>query len=121
MAKVKSRLKHTGPRHFIREWRKFHGLTLEQLAERIEVTAGALSQLERGQTNYTQPMLEALARELKTSPGALVSWPPDRDPSRGQPSGPKTDLKRLAEEASDEDAQRLMDMARIMLRTGTSG
>lgn len=120
MAKVKSRLKQEGPRHFIREWRKHRDLTLEQLAERIEVTAGALSQLERGQVNYTQPMLEALAVELRTTPGALVSWPPEKD-LVGAVSGTKTPLHKLADEVSPEDAERVLQMARIMLRTGTSG
>ena len=41
---------------------------LERLAERIDVTAGALSQLERGDTGYTQPMLEALVEALSCEP-----------------------------------------------------
>jgi transcriptional regulator with XRE-family HTH domain len=123
MAKVKARFKTGHPRHFIREWRKFRGLTLERLAERIDVTAGAVSQLERGDTNYTQPMLEALADALQTTPGALVSWPPEKDPNlqATMPSGPKSVLRALADEISDADATRVMEMARIMLRTGTSG
>ena len=123
MAKVKARFKSGHPRHFIREWRKFRGLTLERLAERLEVTAGAISQLERGDTNYTQPMLEALAEALQTTPGALVSWPPEKDPNLqpSPPSGPKGGLRKLADEVSEDDAKRIMDMARIMLRTGTGG
>jgi transcriptional regulator with XRE-family HTH domain len=120
MAKVKSRLKETGPRHFIREWRKFRGLTLEQLAERIGVTAGALSQLERGVVNYTEPMLEALAEELQTIPGALISWPPEKDGSKA-PTAVRTPLHKMADEMSPEDAERVVQMARIMLRTGTNG
>ena len=120
MAKVKSRLKQKGPGHFIREWRKHRGLTLEQLGERVGVTAGALSQLERGEVNYTQPMLEALAEELKTTPGSLVSWPPEKDSGRAvQPV--KTPLHELADQVSPEDAERVLQMARIMLKTGTDG
>ena len=120
MAKVKSRLKESGPRHFIRQWRKHRGLTLERLAERVGVTAGALSQLERGEVNYTQPMLEALAEELRTTPGALVSWPPDKAPT-SQPAGPRSDLHKLADEVSPDEAARLIQMAHLMLRTGTDG
>lgn len=72
MAKVRSNPKPQGQRHYIREWRKHRGLTLEQLAERIDVTHGALSQLERGLVNYTQPMLEALAEALNCRAGDLV-------------------------------------------------
>lgn len=117
MAKVKSRLKPDGPRHHIRAWRKHRLLTLERLAERIGVTAGALSQIERGDINYTQPMLEALADALQTTPGALVSWPPDKQP--GIALKPASPLHKLADELSDEDTARLMEMAQILLRTGT--
>lgn len=79
MPKVKPRFKNNEPRHKIRQWRKHRGLTLEQLAERIGVTHGALSQLERGEVNYTQPMLEALADELRCTPGDLVTVDPTQD------------------------------------------
>lgn len=120
MAKVKSRLKPDGPRHFIRQWRKYRGLTLEQLGERIGVTAGALSQLERGDINYTQPMLEALAEELKTSPGALVSWPPERDDAKAVQQV-RSPLHKLADEMSPENAAKLVRMAEIFLKDGTNG
>lgn len=81
MAKVRSNLK-LKRRTFFREWRKHRGLTLEVLAERVGVTAGALSQLERGETNYTQPMLEALANALMCEPADLLI----RDPS--EPESP---------------------------------
>lgn len=80
MGKVRTNFKGGKPRHFIREWRKFRLLTLERLAERIDVTHGALSQLERGETNYTQPMLEALADALQCTPGDLITRPPGADP-----------------------------------------
>jgi transcriptional regulator with XRE-family HTH domain len=51
-------------------------LTIEQLAERVGVTHGAIGQLERGEVNYTQPMLEAISEALMCEPGDLVS----RDP-----------------------------------------
>lgn len=80
MGKVRTNFKGGHPRHFIREWRKHRLLTLERLAERIDVTHGALSQLERGETNYTQPMLEALADALQCTPGDLVTCPPTQEP-----------------------------------------
>ena len=78
MGKVKSNLKTKKPT-FIRAWRKHNKLTLEKLAERIGVTPGALSQLERGEVAYTQPMLEALAPELRCTPADLIMRPPDKD------------------------------------------
>lgn len=78
MSKVRPIPKPSKARHFIRQWRQYRGLTLEQLAERIDVTHGALSQLERGLVNYTQPMLEALAYGLRCTPADLLM----RDPMR---------------------------------------
>lgn len=99
MRKVTSRFKQRGPRHFIREWRKHRGLTLEQLAERVGLTHGAISQLERGETNYTQPTLEAIAEALDCEPADLIMRRPDSptwsiwDEVRGLP---EDEQRRLA-------------------------
>ncbi len=77
MPKVRTRFKKGNPRHFIREWRKFRGHTQEELAEIVGVTDGAISQLERGETGYTQAMLETLAEALNCQPKDLISRPPD--------------------------------------------
>lgn len=61
---------------FIRAWRKFRHLTLDRLSERVGVTIGSLSQLEKGQIGYTQPMLEALADALYCEPADLIMRPP---------------------------------------------
>ena len=79
MPKVRPQQKRRPPRHFIRQWRLFRGLTLEQLAERVGVTHGALSQLERGIINYTQPMLENLAFALQCEPADLIMRDPNSD------------------------------------------
>jgi transcriptional regulator with XRE-family HTH domain len=66
-------------RHFIRQWRKFKDLTQEQLAERIGVTPGTISQVETGRINYTQPLLEKLAEEFGCKPGDLLNVDPTVD------------------------------------------
>jgi len=80
MSKARPVPKPSKPRHFVRQWRKYRMLTIEQLAERIGVTHGAIGQLERGEVNYTQPMLEAIADALMCEPGDLVM----RDPLASQ-------------------------------------
>jgi transcriptional regulator with XRE-family HTH domain len=57
------------PTHFIKAWRKYRDITQERLAERIDATPGAISQLENGKINYTQPMPKAapLAPSLITA------------------------------------------------------
>ena len=79
MAKARPFPKPTQPRHFIRQWRLYRGYTQERLAEMVGVTHGALSQLERGLTNYTQPMLEALAEALQCDPADLIMRDPNSE------------------------------------------
>lgn len=88
MPRLKSLSQSGSPRHFVREWRKHRQLTLEALAGQIGVTHGALSQLERGETAYTQSMLEALADALECTPSDLISRSPDaasNSPAVGSP------------------------------------
>lgn len=66
-------------RTYIREWRKFRDMTLEELAGRLEMTASHFSMLERGQRGYTQETLESVAEALKTTTSALLMRNPERD------------------------------------------
>ena len=75
MAKMKH-IRREHPTHYIRQWRVHRGLSQERLASRLDITKGALSQLERGRTGYTQPMLEGLAVALNCAPADLIM----RDP-----------------------------------------
>jgi transcriptional regulator with XRE-family HTH domain len=96
------------PRHFIRQWRKFRGLTLEQLAERLHTTHATLSRIETGKMAYTQPLLERLAEELRTDPASLIV----RDPS--DPEG----LWSIYDTLSPPERQRGAALLRV-LKTGT--
>jgi transcriptional regulator with XRE-family HTH domain len=120
MPKVKTRFKEGPPRHFIREWRKFRGLTLKRLGGRVGVTHGALSQLERGGTSYTQPMLEALADALNCTPADLVGRPPEL--SFGILEN-NVGLVALLRDATPDELRKVEQVVAIMLpkRTGTHG
>lgn len=69
---------------YIRQWRKHHNLTLDQVRERLEhlhnviLTKTSLSRIERGLQPYSQPILEALADVLETEPASLLM----RDPTQ---------------------------------------
>ncbi len=82
------------PGHYLREWRKACGLTLEQAADRIEraaevridtapsvrpigMTHATLSRIERGRLPYNQVLLELLAQVYRTDRASLIM----RDPS----------------------------------------
>jgi len=71
-------------RTYIREWRQFRELTLEQLAGALEMTASHFSMLERGQRGYTQETLEAIAATLKTSAASLLTRNPLKDEAEWQ-------------------------------------
>lgn len=80
MAKrVQPRFKNGPRRHFIRQWREYRNLTQDQLAERVGVTPGTISQLETGRINYRQPLLEALADALRCRPGDILNIDPTQD------------------------------------------
>ncbi|MEL6323785.1 MAG: helix-turn-helix transcriptional regulator [Pseudomonadota bacterium] len=70
-------------KHYIREWRKFRGLTQKQLTERMEHAPGeelisqmSVSRIERGTQPYSQPILEALAIALDVTPAMLLEVDP---------------------------------------------
>jgi transcriptional regulator with XRE-family HTH domain len=82
--------------HYIREWRKHRGLTLEQLAGRLDVATSSISQLERGKQGYSQAMLEALAVALNCEAWELISVNPSK-------AGEVVDLMRLINESKDKE------------------
>lgn len=57
----------------IRQTRKARGLTLEQVARRIGLTQGAISQIELGRTNPSVSTLKALADSLGITVGDLFN------------------------------------------------
>jgi len=72
---VQMRAATTSPPHFIREWRKAKGLTLEVVADALKTTHASLSRIERGLQPYSQPMLQGLADLLSVDPADLLGPP----------------------------------------------
>ncbi|KQZ31602.1 hypothetical protein ASD50_15165 [Mesorhizobium sp. Root552] len=64
-------------RHFIKEWRHHRGLTMDRLADRLDISKATLSRIESGKQPYTQDTLEALADALSCEPADLIM----RDPT----------------------------------------
>jgi transcriptional regulator with XRE-family HTH domain len=71
-------MKDRKQRQFIREWREFRGLSQERLADRMGITRGYVSQVERGVRRYDQYFLEAAADALSCEPADLIM----RDPTQ---------------------------------------
>ncbi|UZF93184.1 helix-turn-helix domain-containing protein [Bosea sp. NBC_00550] len=69
------------PRQFVRAWRVYRKLSQEALADRLGVTHGLISQIERGITGLTHDRIESLAEALGCAPADILSGPP-RSPAR---------------------------------------
>lgn len=119
------------PRHYLRAWRKHRDLTLEQVAERVQMigaeraaagddplsiprtmTHASLSRIERGLQPYSQALLELLADIYQTDPASLLI----RDPS--DPDGIWSIWDRL-QRRQRKDAVAML--AALVARTGTDG
>lgn len=98
-------------RHFIKEWRKFRGLTQQQLADRVETVVSGISQLESGKQGYSQAMLEALAVALNCEPWDLLNVDPNK-------AGDVVDLTRLLQNATPEQKAEAIGYVKGLLRSG---
>lgn len=77
------------PDTYLRQWRHYSRLTLEEAAYRAGLSHSQLSRIERGQSNYTRSTLEALADAYGCSPSDLIG----QDPSNKVPTEGKLDEK----------------------------
>ena len=60
------------PKHYIREWRKYRGLTQAQLAEAVAIDRSHINKIERGKRYHARPLLEAIAAKLNCDPSDLI-------------------------------------------------
>jgi transcriptional regulator with XRE-family HTH domain len=90
------------PKWFLKEWRKFRGLSQDKLAERLGVHKGDISNWEKGKRRYNQDLLEQLADALQCEPADLIM----RDPTQPEAiwsiwdhasEGQKEEIRRFAE------------------------
>lgn len=67
----------------IRDIRQAQGLTLETVAGRVGISIPHLSQIERGDKNLNNHLMERISAALGVQPDDLVSGG-QREPSRGR-------------------------------------
>jgi transcriptional regulator with XRE-family HTH domain len=99
----------SGTKTKIREWRRYRRLTLVQLAERVGITHGQLSKVERDMRPWGQPLLEKLAEELGTDPASLLM----RDPT--DPEG----IWSIWDQVPPTERPRALSILKAFTRTGT--
>lgn len=62
-------------RWYVREWRLRAGLTLQQVADRLETSPGTISDLETGRKRMNSDWMEAFAWAYGIEPAALLRDP----------------------------------------------
>lgn len=103
--------KNGGP-NFLKAWRDRAGLTQAELAEKVGTNSNMIGYLESGERGLSAKWLRRLAPALKTSPGFLL----DVDPETVHP-----DMLEIWLRADDTQRKQLVDVAKALIRDGTSG
>jgi transcriptional regulator with XRE-family HTH domain len=95
-------------RTYIKEWRKYRGLSLRRLADRLEldgpddtISHTSIQRIENGIQPYSQPVLEALSHALNVSVVDLISVDPTKE-------GEVIDLLRLINDQNRDQAIRVL-------------
>lgn len=86
-------------RHFLREWRKFRGYTLEAVADRVGMSHQNLGKIERGKVPYNETLLDILADIYRADRGSLIM----RDPTQPDP------LWSIYDQLAPPDRKRLVE------------
>lgn len=95
-------------RTFIKQWRNHRGLTLERLADRIDMTQSHLSMLENGKRGYTQETLELIAHALQTDAASLLIRNPEDD-----------GIWSIWDNAKPAERKMIVEIAKTITKTGT--
>ncbi len=90
--------------HYIRQWRKYRGLTIAKLAEATWLNASTLVRIETGSIGYTRASLEKISAALSCSPADLLM----RDPTA------EDTIWQIWDELEDDQRQTLTRVAKAM-------
>lgn len=99
------------PRHFIRAWRKFRGLTQAQLAHRVGLDVTYVSKIESGNRRFDETFLHAAADALQCTLADLIM----RDPA--DPEG----IWSIWDGLAASQRRQIIEIAKTFGRTGTDG
>jgi transcriptional regulator with XRE-family HTH domain len=99
-------------RNYVKEWRIFREMTVDDLSAATGMSTGNISALENRRQGYSAEGLEKLAKALKTTPAALLGVNPLAD---------GTDSFWLIwEKTSPQDRETLKIMANRLVEAGGS-
>ena len=95
------------------------GLSQRDLAEKMQYTNhSTIGKIERGQVDVSQTRIVQFAEVLGTSVAFLMGWEESKKSATNGDSGlseSKKQLIALAEQCSEEDAEKLLQMMQILL------
>lgn len=98
------------PPHYLREWRKHRKMTQQELADAINTSKSAISDLERFNLQLSPKWLNRIAPVLNTQPGYILDHDPEAIP---------TDVIDIWSKIPDRDRERAARVLREFTRTGT--
>ena len=102
--------KNGGP-NYLREWRKFRGLTQAMLAELVGTNANMVQYLESGERGLSAKWLRKLAPALDTTVGMIL----DHDPHELD-----NDIVEIWATASNRERRQITTLARALVKDGTT-
>lgn len=103
--------KNGGPNH-LRAWMKFRKVKGAVLAEKLDISAGMVSDLVNSNRGLSAKWLRRIAPILKTTPGLLL----DHDPHDLD-----NDIIDIWVNADAQKRKQLSDVAKALVKTGTDG
>lgn len=102
-------MKRARQKLYLKQWRTYRGLTQERLAERVGMTQGMISHLEKGRADYSGDTLAKLGDALSCEPQDLLM----RDPTK--PDAVWSILDNL-KKATPEERDQVARIAEALLR-----
>lgn len=103
--------KNGGPNH-LKAWRDYRGLTQAELAAKVGTNSNMIGYLESGERGLSAKWLRKLADALDTSPGMIL----DHDPANLD-----SDILEIWATASNRVKRQISEIAKTLLRDGTTG
>ena len=95
----------------IRRIRKAHGLSQEELAERVSISTTHMSHIETGNTKLSLPVFVEIAQALEVQTDSLLY-----DEPRGSVSTAISSISAVLETCDTRQARMIMDMVKAMKR-----
>jgi len=97
--------------HYLREWRKYRGMTQQALADALETSKSVISDLERGELQLSPKWLRRLSPVLKVQPGYILDHDPNELP---------TDIVDIWGKIDERDREQAARVLRSFVKTGTN-